>query len=121
MEGDRSVARRSTTRRNRTEETLVDDDGRRRLGVVTVFTFLFFVFVDFFVAFFDRLQFEWAGGDDFEVSAALRTGDHFPLVDFFFFDVEIVFAFGTKHHKASQAIRTLLIIFRFSAPVGQVG
>jgi hypothetical protein len=53
MGGETSVARRSTTRKNRTGETFADNDGRRRLGVVTVFGFLLFV-VNFFVALFNR-------------------------------------------------------------------
>ena len=68
----------------------------RSLEIVTVFAFLCFFFVFFLVSFFDSFQFERTGGDDFKVGAALGAGNDFPLVDFFFFDVQIGFAFRTQ-------------------------
>jgi len=75
----------------------------RRLGVVTVFALLFLFLLVFFVALFDGLQLERAGGDDFKIGTTLGTRDHFPFVDLFFFDVKIVFAFRTEHHIPSLA------------------
>jgi hypothetical protein len=69
------------------------------LGVVTVFRLHFLFF--FYIAFFDRLQLQRTGGDDFEVGATLWTRDDLALVDFFFFHIEIGFAFRTKNHDSS--------------------
>src|SRR6202044_1810798 len=90
----------------------------RSLRIVTVFALLLLFFL-FFVAFFDCFQLERAGRDDFKIGPTLRARNHFALVDIFLFDVQISFAFGTKHHKASLAYQSLLIIFRFSPPIGQ--
>src|SRR5579863_9894344 len=82
-------------------ESLMSRCGRN-LRIVTVFALLLLFFL-FFVAFFYCLQLKRTGRDDFKIRAALGARNHFALVDIFFFDVEIGFTFGTKHHKASLA------------------
>jgi len=63
------------------------------LGVITVLRFLgFFVVVYLFL---DRLQLDGTDCNDFEVTAALRTGNDLTFVNLFLIDVEIGLAFWT--------------------------
>jgi hypothetical protein len=82
--------------------------GRQALGVVTVFglNFLFF----FYVTLFHRLQLQRTGSDHFEVGATLRARNDFALIDFFFFHIQIGFAFRTKHHDASTPFDISFVI-----------
>ena len=73
----------------------------RRSGIVTVFGFLFFFVV--LVAFFYCFSLERTCRDHFEVCTALRARDDFALIDLVLFNVQIVLAFRTEHHKASRA------------------
>jgi hypothetical protein len=93
-----------------------DGDGLFRipLGVVTVFAFLLFFFL-FDIAFFHGFEFEWVGGHDLKIDATLGARNDFALVDIVFFKIEFGIAFRAKHHKASLADYSPLIIFIFPA------
>jgi hypothetical protein len=78
----------------------------KSLRVVTVLRFLGFVVVLYF--FLDWLQLDGTDRDNFEVTAALRTGNDFTFVNLFFIDVEIGLAFRTIDHDGLRAKPELL-------------
>src|ERR1035438_6119290 len=103
------MTQKTGNRRRKTEDRQAGRRRRQALRVVTVFSldFLFF----FHVAFLDSLQLQWTGCDHFEVGTTLRTGDNFSFIDFFFFHIQISFAFRTKNHDSSAPIRHHFLYF----------
>src|SRR5271166_2510767 len=96
------AAKKKTINRQR-EDRRASRTAHRNLRFVTVFSLHFLVL--FHVAGLDRLQFERARSDYFEVRATLGARDDLALVDFLFFHIQIGFAFRTKNHDSSAPIR----------------
>jgi hypothetical protein len=95
-------AKRTSKSRGK-EERRTEGRKRRRLRVVTVFGLHFLFF--FHVTFFDGLQLQGTGGDDFEIGATLRARNDLALIYLFFFHIQIGFAFRTKNHDSFTPFR----------------
>jgi hypothetical protein len=72
------------------------------LGIVTVFAFLFIIVV-FLVTLANRFELQGIGGHDFEIGSAFGARYDLTLVDFFFINVEIIFALWTKDHNCLRS------------------
>jgi hypothetical protein len=79
-----------------------EESRRGDLGIVTVFAFLFIIVV-FLVTLADSFELQGIGGHDFEISSAFGTRYDLTLVDFFFVNIEIIFAFWTKDHNCLRS------------------
>src|SRR5581483_9937747 len=71
------------------------------LGVVTVFGFLFLLFVVLKFFFFHWLQLQRINRDYLEFGSTLRARYHFAFIDLVFFDVQVAFTLRTRNHKSS--------------------
>jgi hypothetical protein len=88
----------STIRRKKQRE----ENRRGDLGIVTVFAFLFIIVV-FLVPLANSFELQGIGGHDFEISSALGTRYDLTFVDFFFINIEIIFALWTKDHNCLRS------------------